>query len=102
MKQTVQTADAPLVLIVGDFNQQLRADYSTDDDDWARICRINEDRGQPNDDGVHTRLEEMGFRCCLDETLAQRNWTTTTKKGNTRGQTTVSQVRVLPKNDEFI
>lgn len=61
-------------LIVGDFNQQRRADYSPED--WDRICCSNAERGQPEDDGVNARLQEVGFECCLDNESCGHNWTT--------------------------
>eukprot|EP00747_Dinoflagellata_sp_TGD_P170786 gnl/TRDRNA2_/TRDRNA2_203232_c0_seq1.p1 gnl/TRDRNA2_/TRDRNA2_203232_c0~~gnl/TRDRNA2_/TRDRNA2_203232_c0_seq1.p1 ORF type:complete len:338 (-),score=50.80 gnl/TRDRNA2_/TRDRNA2_203232_c0_seq1:190-1155(-) len=60
------------VLVVADFNQQRKRDYAPDE--WAMISECMCNRGEPEDDHVCSKLEQAGFKCCLDSTSARRNW----------------------------
>jgi len=51
-------------LLMGDFNQQRRRDYTPFE--WERVASSADLRGVPVDDGVAGILEEAGFRCALD------------------------------------
>jgi len=66
-------AEAPHVLVVADFNQPRKCDYSPDE--WMALARSAAEREEPEDDGVATLFEGDGFACSLDLShLADRNW----------------------------
>ena len=67
------SADEPVVLVVGDLNQQREIDMSPAE--WGLVLESKTSRGrEPGTDGVDAMLQEAGFRCCFDYPDADRNW----------------------------
>ena len=61
------------VMIIGDFNQQRKQDYTRDE--WQMICENKQRRKSPLDDGVAYLLSAFGYRCICDRPFAkQTNW----------------------------
>ena len=57
-------APASRVLVVGDFNQQRRRDYTPGE--WKLICASKKRRGCAETDGVADLMAEAGFVCAFD------------------------------------
>ena len=69
------TDDNERVIMAGDFNQQRRQDYTTQE--WNRIVESMKRRHVCEDDGVYTLLQKAGFKCAWsDLQFPNTNWET--------------------------
>lgn len=61
------------IMIVGDFNQQRKQDYTRDE--WQMIVDNKQRRKSPQEDGVAYLLSAFGYSCIWDRPFAkQTNW----------------------------
>jgi len=73
MGKDVEQSDELPILIIGDFNQQRKEDYT--ENEWGLILENKERRGATVDDGVASLLKGKGFSCIWDRGFTESgNW----------------------------